>query len=95
MSTPPDAFDALRADTSALAPTAAFARRLRQQLRADTSDIINVNTNDNDNTLEQPMSDTQKSEPAIVNTVTPYLVVDGAAAAIADRDHRGRLAGEL
>lgn len=97
MSTPPDAFDALRADTSALAPTAAFARRLRQQLRADTSDIINVNTNVNDitnditntnvntnvNTLEQPMSDTQKSEPAIVNTVTPYLVVDGAAAAIA------------
>lgn len=66
MSTTPDAFDALRADISPVAPTATFADQLRQQL---------TNTQ---NTLEQPMS-----EPATLNTVTPYLVVDGAAEAIA------------
>jgi len=62
----PDAFDALRADTSPVAPPAAFADQLRQRLTITPP------------TLEQPMP-----EPATVNTVTPYLVVDGAAAAIA------------
>ena len=76
MSTP-DAFDALRADTSPIAPSVSFADQLRQQLAVHLHDT----TLDNDATttpLEQPMS-----EPATVNSVTPYLVVDGAAAAIA------------
>ena len=65
MSTTPDAFDALRAATSPIAPPAAFAGQLRQQLTITP------------NALEQPMP-----EPDTINTVTPYLVVDGAAAAI-------------
>ena len=76
MSTTPDAFDALRSDTSPVAPSATFANRLRQQ--------ITHALHDNDKTtLEHNMSETQMSEPEITNTVTPYLVVDGAAAAIA------------
>ncbi len=71
MSTTPDAFDALRADTSAIAPTATFAHQLRQQI---THALHASDTT----TLEQQMP-----EPEITNTVTPYLVVDGAAAAIA------------
>lgn len=76
MSTP-DAFDALRADTSPIAPSVSFADQLRQQLAVHLHDT----TLDNDATttpLEQPMS-----EPATVNSVTPCLVVDGATAAIA------------
>lgn len=66
MSPTPDAFDALRADNSPIAPSASFADRLRQQL-------ANTPT-----PQEQTMPDTE-----VLNTVTPYLVVDGAAAAIA------------
>jgi len=76
MSTTPDAFDALRADTSPVAPPATFADKLRH--------TISHALHDNDTTtLEQHMSETQMSEPEILNTVSPYLVVDGAAAAIA------------
>lgn len=66
MSTTPDAFDALRADTSPIEPSPTFASRLRQQL-------ANAPT-----PLEHTMPETESH-----NTVTPYLVVDGAAAAIA------------
>lgn len=66
MSTTPDAFDALRADTSPIEPSPTFASRLRQQL-------ANAPT-----PLEHTMPETE-----VHNTVTPYLVVDGAAAAIA------------
>ena len=71
MSSTPDAFDDLRADTSPVTPSATFADQLRQQLRDTSLDNTTI-------TLEVPMS-----EPEVTNTVTPYLVVDGAAAAIA------------
>ncbi len=64
MSTTPDAFDALRADTSPIDPAPAFARRLHHDLLTR---------------LEQQMTEPDLD---IVNSVTPYLVVDGAAAAI-------------
>jgi len=63
-----DAFDALRAGTSPIEPPPAFATRLRAQLIT---------------AQEARMSETAPPDPDIVNTVTPYLVVDGAAAAIA------------
>jgi uncharacterized glyoxalase superfamily protein PhnB len=71
----PDAFDALRADTSPIDPSATFARSLHRQLLTE---------------LERPMTTTDddvikddiKGNTVTGNTVTPYLVVDGAAAAI-------------
>ena len=69
----PDAFDALRADTSPIEPAATFTRRLHQQLLTE---------------LERPMTPTETEIVTdaivndVINTVTPYLVVDGAAAAI-------------
>jgi len=77
MSTTPDAFDALRADTSPVAPSATFAAQLRQQITHVLHENDTTTSNDT-TTLEQTVT-----EPEIVNTVTPYLVVDGAAAAIA------------
>ncbi|MDP2293202.1 MAG: VOC family protein, partial [Actinomycetota bacterium] len=63
-----DAFDALRADTTPIDPNPDYAARLRSTLVAQ---------------LEEPMSNaTLTPEISVVNTVTPYLVVDGAAAAI-------------
>jgi uncharacterized glyoxalase superfamily protein PhnB/predicted enzyme related to lactoylglutathione lyase len=59
-----DAFDALRADTSPIEPSPAFASRLHGDLVAR---------------LEQQMTE---PDLGILNTGTPYLVVDGAAAAI-------------
>jgi uncharacterized glyoxalase superfamily protein PhnB/predicted enzyme related to lactoylglutathione lyase len=57
-----DAFDALRADTSPVAPPSEFGARLRARL-ADTPSL-------------------SRTEPPMPITITPYLVVDGAAAAI-------------
>lgn len=66
-----DAFDALRADTTPLDPNPKFAAQLRTEL-ADR--------------MEQSMSNTtltpDTANTDTVSTVTPYLVVDGAAAAI-------------
>jgi uncharacterized glyoxalase superfamily protein PhnB len=54
----PDAFDAMRADTSPIAPSPVFSTRLRAQL-------------------------TTRTEPTMtLTTITPYLVVHDAAAAI-------------
>lgn len=67
-----DAFDALRADTSPIDPPVPFARRLRAELVTH---------------LEQPMTTSENTTTtaatdAPLGTVTPYLCVDGAAAAI-------------
>lgn len=72
MSTTPDVFEALRAATDPIAPAEAFAARLHQQLR---------------NRLEEPMTatthpDTPAHAPT-VHSLMPYLVVDGAADALA------------
>lgn len=66
----PDAFDALRADTAPVDPPTSFAHRLHRQLLTE---------------LERTMTPTETeivNDAEIVNTLTPYLVVDGAAAAI-------------
>jgi|JI10StandDraft_1071094.scaffolds.fasta_scaffold72928_5 uncharacterized glyoxalase superfamily protein PhnB len=63
-----DAFDALRADTSPIDPPVPFARRLRDELVTQ---------------MEQPMTTSDHTADDLMpNTVTPYLCVDGAAAAI-------------
>jgi len=67
MSTTPDAFDALRADTAPLDPSPTFARRLRDELTRYMEQTMTTNTATNTDTF---------------NTVSPYLCVNGAAAAI-------------
>lgn len=69
-----DAFDALRADLAPVAPSTSFARDLRARLITE---------------LEHSMSTTAPATTAptaptvaVANTVTPYLCVNGAAAAI-------------
>ena len=65
-----DAFDSLATETGPIAPSPRFADHLRRQLITE---------------LETPMSDaTTTASPAqpLTNTVTPYLCVNGAAAAI-------------
>lgn len=64
-----DAFDVLRADDAPLTPAPEFAARLRARL-AETP-----------TRQETPMS-TIAPDLTVENTVTPYLVVAGAAAAI-------------
>ena len=70
-----DPFDSLVADTTPVSPSARFTAELRTRLI---------------NALEIPMSDTANpvtanpvtANPVTANTVTPYLCVNGAAAAI-------------
>ena len=66
-----DAFDALRADTSPIDPPTSFARRLRTELNTHMEQLVST-----------PDNATTASTVATGNTVTPYLCVDGAAAAI-------------
>ena len=75
-----DAFDVLAADTSPIRPDRRFADSLRLQL--DTE--LGVRMTD---TIAQTGADTDTAPAAIdpmqvTNTITPYLVVNGAAAAI-------------
>ena len=75
-----DAFDVLAADTSPIRPDRRFADSLRLQL--DTE--LGVRMTD---TIAQTGTDTDTAPAAIdplkvTNTITPYLVVNGAAAAI-------------
>lgn len=71
MSPMPDAFDALRAATAPIHPPAAFAARLHGLLRTRLEDDMTTTT-----------TTTDSSHTVIAPTVTAYLVVDGAAAAI-------------
>jgi uncharacterized glyoxalase superfamily protein PhnB len=64
-----DPFEALRADTSPIHPAPAFADRLRERLVTLTRQ-------------EPTMSLTATPASTSTITITPYLVVDGAAAAI-------------
>ena len=66
-----DAFDVLRADTSPIDPPTTFARRLRTELITHMEQLVST-----------PDNATTASNVATGNTVTPYLCVDGAAAAI-------------
>jgi uncharacterized glyoxalase superfamily protein PhnB/predicted enzyme related to lactoylglutathione lyase len=64
-----DPFLALTADTAPIQPPAAFAAHLRHQLITERETSMSTTT--------------QAADPAtITNTVTPYLCVNGAAAAI-------------
>ena len=82
-----DPFDALLADTTPIAPSARFTQQLRQQLTTAFDEL--------DRHQEGTMTDTITPTAAAtagtagtagtastVTSVTPYLVVDGAAAAI-------------
>jgi uncharacterized glyoxalase superfamily protein PhnB len=63
-----DPFDVLRIDDAPLAPRADFAADLRDQLITE---------------LEEPMTIAGTApDLSVANTITPYLCVDGAAAAI-------------
>ena len=64
-----DAFDALRLNPTPVDPPSRFAAALRDQLTT---------------ALETPMTDTTTATPDldVTHSVTPYLIVDGAAAAI-------------
>lgn len=64
----PDAFDTLRADTTPVAPSAAFAARLRARL-ADAA------------LAPTPTRTPTRTEPTM-STITPHLVLSNAAAAI-------------
>ena len=63
-----DAFEALRAETIPIDPDPAFARRVREHLATHRP------------TSKEPA--VNEPDLHVVNTVTPYLVVAGAAAAI-------------
>lgn len=69
-----DAFDVLAADTSPIRPDRRFADSLRLQL--DTELGVRMTTTDTD-TAPAAIDPMQ-----VTNTITPYLVVSGAAAAI-------------
>jgi uncharacterized glyoxalase superfamily protein PhnB/predicted enzyme related to lactoylglutathione lyase len=62
-----DAFDALTADTAPIQPDSRFADHLRRRIITE---------------METVMTDLAAPTPPIINTVTPYLCVDGAAGAI-------------
>ena len=79
-STPADAFDALRADTTPIAPPARFVEQLRQQLVTELDRL---------SAEEAPMSTTSTATATTPTTasdgvdgVMPYIIVRGAAAAI-------------
>jgi uncharacterized glyoxalase superfamily protein PhnB len=66
-----DPFDALRADTAPIAPSASFAARLRTQLAADLADAP----------THAPTPAPTRTEPT-VSTIVPHLVLSNATAAI-------------
>ncbi len=70
---PTDAFDALRADATPIAPSAAFAARLRTRL----AEVEIASTP----TTITPTRTPTRTEPTM-STITPHLVLSNAAAAI-------------
>jgi uncharacterized glyoxalase superfamily protein PhnB len=75
----PDAFDALRADTTPIDPPAHVRARLRTDLTAYTTELERLMTE------PTPASTSARritADVTVQNTVTPYLCVAGAAAAI-------------
>jgi uncharacterized glyoxalase superfamily protein PhnB len=77
---PTDAFDALRADTTPIAPSTAFATRLRARL----ADVAIAST-DTSTRTESAMStvSTPATSTAGTSNLIPYLTVSDGAAAIA------------
>lgn len=69
---PPDPFDALTVDSTPLAPAPRFAESLRQQLVTHLEASMSTGTS----------IGTSIDIATVTNTVTPYLCVNGAAAAI-------------
>jgi len=94
--TPPgaaDAFTALLADTTAIAPATRFADDLRRRLLTELDDLsrstptedtmtTTVITTATATATATVATETTAIDLEVVNTVTPYLCVNGAAAAI-------------
>jgi uncharacterized glyoxalase superfamily protein PhnB/predicted enzyme related to lactoylglutathione lyase len=73
---PIDPFEALVVDTTPIAPSARFADSLRQQI------VTELETPMSPATSPAAIPATTTDPLTVTNTVTPYLCVDGAAAAI-------------
>lgn len=80
--TTPDPFDALRADTTPIAPPAEVAARLRAALDTELELLVNDANAANDSTAGATGPRRMPADRAVINTVQPYLCVAGAAAAI-------------
>jgi uncharacterized glyoxalase superfamily protein PhnB/predicted enzyme related to lactoylglutathione lyase len=78
----PDPFDALRRPDAPIAPSTAFAKQLRQRLVGELQPLLAANTTSSATTRTTTRTTTNAQERAVTMTVTPYLMIRNAAAAL-------------